>query len=523
MSVAWTAGGSLEDGLPLPEKGAAYRLLPMVRERGTHYATEDVAGLVDRASRRVAAAFPRSVLHVGNVSRKNGGPIAWSVSHQAGRDVDLAFYARQGRKPVNALSQLVVYDRRGRARGAGGRLEFDVARNWALVVALLEDPLAQVQWIFVSDPLRRLLIDHARKAGAAAATIARAEAVLRQPSGSGAHNDHFHVRIYCSCEDLLLGCMNGEPVWPWVRTYERALAQRIRRLERRLMNKAPAARLEALEQLRRLQSRGSAAMVARRLGDEQSAVRDGALAWLRAVTPNEAAEHVLPALPGVTDAAFAARLLAVLAETGASTAAPRLEAALAEPSAVFAGLPELDRPSRSKLRVGAAQALATCGGVRSVPGLLPLLRDSDSGVRAAVGRALQHITNQSLPVPSPRERGERRLAQIAERWEAWHASSKGRSPDEWRQSGFARAALRVALPLAAPRNAPALLRALGNRRDHIRHNALVVLRAIAGPSGGPRTCAGDRLGPCWSRWWKRHGPAPPRRAEGRPRRTRQPR
>ena len=36
---------------------------------------------------------------------------------------------------------------------------------------------------------------------------------MHQPGGAPPHDDHFHVRVYCSRTDRFHGCEDGGPVW----------------------------------------------------------------------------------------------------------------------------------------------------------------------------------------------------------------------------------------------------------------------------------------------------------------------
>ena len=58
---------------------------------------------------------------------------------------------------------------------------------------------------FISTGLERLLIDHAREEGEPLALINHAARVLRQPGPEIPHNDHLHVRVYCSRMDMGAG------------------------------------------------------------------------------------------------------------------------------------------------------------------------------------------------------------------------------------------------------------------------------------------------------------------------------
>ena len=89
-----------------------------------------------------------------------------------------------------------------------GALKFDVARNWALVSALLSDESIELKWVFVSNALRDSLLAHARRSKVPRSIIAAAEKVLHQPSDAPPHDDHFHVRIRCTKDERDDGCVD---------------------------------------------------------------------------------------------------------------------------------------------------------------------------------------------------------------------------------------------------------------------------------------------------------------------------
>jgi penicillin-insensitive murein endopeptidase len=100
---------------------------------------------------------------------------------------------------------------------SGGRwLRLDVEREWLLVKALVEDPEARVQWLFVSDVVNALLVEWALSRGESSETIRRAREVMLQPKPGGIHDDHIHLRIACSPEEAVAGCEPIGPRRPWL-------------------------------------------------------------------------------------------------------------------------------------------------------------------------------------------------------------------------------------------------------------------------------------------------------------------
>lgn len=209
LSIGPTHTGELIDGVAI-EAGVGLAILPFAQERDAIFGTPAMVGLITRAAARVARMTPGSTLWIGDLSRARGGPFAPHASHQNGRDADLAFYlmAKDG-TPADEPAMRAVD-----ASGRVGAKRFDVVRNWALIEAMLEDPAAQVQWVFVASYLRTLLLERARAVGSPLAS--RAERILLEPRDSSPHADHFHVRIYCGPDDRLAGCLDAAPFHAWI-------------------------------------------------------------------------------------------------------------------------------------------------------------------------------------------------------------------------------------------------------------------------------------------------------------------
>ncbi len=224
-SIGTASRGYLVGARRLTDTGPL-RARPISVRRGAVWGTDELVGALERAARRVADQWPGSVLWAGDLSARDGGDLHGHASHNSGRDVDLAFYVRDGAWRIADQPELVPFGADGRARW-GGDLWFDDARNWALVEGLLRDPRVQIQWIFVSNPLKARLIAWARSAGADPLLVERAEAVLREPRDSSRHEEHFHVRLYCALEERVEGCVDQGPTRPWVDTWEAALAERV--------------------------------------------------------------------------------------------------------------------------------------------------------------------------------------------------------------------------------------------------------------------------------------------------------
>lgn len=215
ISVGLPMRGSLERGEVLPKKGSGYRMIEKTRQRKARFGVFELVMLIKDAAHKVQRKHRGSVLQVADLSTRKGGEIDHHGSHQNGRDVDFVFYMVDAKgKPV-VVDEFVPFDSNGFSVDPPMKYRFDVERNWALVEALLRSSKATVQWIFVADHLRKLLLDHAEKIGAPASVRRKAKQVLRQP-GKKAHWDHFHVRIYCPSSDKPR-CEDVGPRWAWTR------------------------------------------------------------------------------------------------------------------------------------------------------------------------------------------------------------------------------------------------------------------------------------------------------------------
>src|SRR5687768_14894673 len=89
ISVGDTSHGYLVHGVRL-EESDALGILPAVRNREVRYGTEELVGLLGHAA-QVLHAETGTRMWVGNLSHRGGGDIPFSVSHNSGRDADVAF------------------------------------------------------------------------------------------------------------------------------------------------------------------------------------------------------------------------------------------------------------------------------------------------------------------------------------------------------------------------------------------------------------------------------------------------
>lgn len=227
---AWPDPTSLSQGDPnhgaivrprrIAADGPGWEVPPTWLDRGFQHGTDEIVGAIEHAAERVARSHPPGRLGIADLSRVSGGPSRWHRSHHSGRDIDVMFYSvdARGRPMPPPREVMIPYDAEGRATPRTETPDlvprfFDVARNWALVEALLTDPTIRIQWIFVFDPLRVRLLEHAERQARPRWIREYAALVMRQPGDSAPHDDHFHIRVYCSRSDRRRGCVDTGPVW----------------------------------------------------------------------------------------------------------------------------------------------------------------------------------------------------------------------------------------------------------------------------------------------------------------------
>lgn len=215
VSVGYPNRGLLRFGMRINDDRD---LRVKVGSLNSRHGTGELVRLIEAAAHEVAFRYPRSQLTVGDLSRPGGGRFRPHVSHQSGRDVDIGFYMLDRRStPVNE-HVFVRLNNQGMGKQWGNLYKFDAARNWALIESLLSHPTIDVQHIFVSNAIKRRLLNQAVKEAANAEVLMRAKRVITQPRHGAPHRTHFHVRIYCADDDRPM-CKDRPPFYAW---HERA-------------------------------------------------------------------------------------------------------------------------------------------------------------------------------------------------------------------------------------------------------------------------------------------------------------
>jgi len=508
-SLGTTVRGRLFGAAELPHDGAHVAVLPGCRERETSFGTPDLVHLIEDASAKVHRRMGGPRMMVGNLSKRDGGHISWSRSHNSGLDADLAFFVTHDGEPVEA-PRLMEFGRHLNDLEEAG-YTFDVPRNWQLVRSLIDQPDVEVQWLFVSRPLRRALLRHARELGEPTALIDKASRILWQPMDAKPHNDHFHLRIFCPPRDRVEGCSQTGPVWPWVNMWKLPTLTRAAALAEGLNDRQRETRLAALSKLEDLPGTyASPAIAGAWLHDPSTDVRQKALELL--LQWGEDTFGLAFALENYIRAPGAG----ILTEDPSFSSHPRPWNArpgdLAVPMPVpveardgrtvrmayrLIGMLRLDQAASllaHALRSGrvidlgggsgmaerrmAANASRDVMSLELVDPLLNALEDVDPQLRKDALSALRRILNRADGGDLDERVSPAQRAEVVARWRAFWAEHRHESRDELLRLGFKHAGADIADVRGWAAVEP-LVRIVG-RKDAAGYNADRLLRAITG-------------------------------------------
>jgi penicillin-insensitive murein endopeptidase len=217
-SVGMPNQGVQTGAVELPATGKGF---VRYRPRGAnHWGRPRLVSALIRIAGEMEAEAPGSPLVIGDLGARAGGKIPGHASHRTGRDVDLLFYTTTPSGAPIKSPGFVRYEGDGLAvvHGSGDYVRIDLERNWLLIKKLVADPELGVQFLFVSRPLEALITDYARARGEPLELLYRVQTVMLQPGDSLPHDDHLHLRIACSHEEMMAGCSGGGPYWEWLPT-----------------------------------------------------------------------------------------------------------------------------------------------------------------------------------------------------------------------------------------------------------------------------------------------------------------
>lgn len=211
FSVYDTRDGYLINGRSIEAPSLYMRQMQVQYERGIAYGTREFIQLLDYTARAMHKKYPDTLMYLGNLGLRDGGDIPYSVSHNAGRDGDIAFYMKDENGKFYHPTNMSKMNRRFQSK-VNPNITFDLEKNATLIEILLTQNVAPVQFIFVVRHLRSALRREFVARGASEDLLARFDATVMEQS---AHDDHFHVRIYCSDADICAGCIDRSVIHPW--------------------------------------------------------------------------------------------------------------------------------------------------------------------------------------------------------------------------------------------------------------------------------------------------------------------
>jgi penicillin-insensitive murein endopeptidase len=178
MSVGTPNAGALVNGV----QATPSNLYTLVNPSES-WGTKETIDYLDTAIQAVHDQFPDTPpLALGDIGARHGGPLKPHISHQAGRDLDISFYYRDGTKWY--------------ARGTRENLDFP--RLWAFVRAIIAK--TDIDLILLDHGLQEPLKEYALSIGEDKAWLDQifqgkgaTRAIIRHAPG---HATHLHLRFF---------------------------------------------------------------------------------------------------------------------------------------------------------------------------------------------------------------------------------------------------------------------------------------------------------------------------------------
>ncbi len=509
VSIGDTTHGRLVNARELTESEALH-ILPRQKERDLKYGTEGLVGLLEHAGRALYEKT-KSPLWVGNLGRREGGDIEWSVSHNAGRDADVAFCYKSPSSgaPVDP-PDLVQLDRSGVSKDK--KLAFDVARTWIVVRSLLSFEGASVQYLFISDPLKKKLLEHAKAIKEPPSVIDMANEVLRQPGSAAAHDDHLHVRIYCSRMDAAGGCHDMGMSHRYAKRFDGERSRAVEKARALLHDKHEAHRRRALLRLGLVGDGSDLEAGKKALRDPSPFVRAAAAEMLASLGSESETSALVARFREESDSAVMAALVDAIGFLGGADAGPFFQDVLLATAgapvlsfsdralpldvgsaARFFGLADDPYPpmrsllaptpvvdlafDRAGLQRLAVRAVRHSGTTEPIGPLIALLDDRDLALANDAAVSLSYLTNQRLVDDDDKRPLGERLREAKPKYEKLFAAQRKMLRDGWLTMGFATRGYKVRGIDRA--NAWEILRA-ANDEPHLAFNARSVLVRLLG-------------------------------------------
>lgn len=414
-SIGTVTEGFVSEPAVVPLRGDFHEVVARVAPRNTNFTTDEMKGLLLCAAEHVGRAHKGHRLGLGNLSRMSGGDLPWSVSHNSGRDADIAFYARSTAGAIVHPDFLYAFGRDLVAETTTEPMVFDVAANWSLVKALIQCEAsakvggAHIDYLFAATWLQHAMLRYAAASHEDSALIARARRILHQPRRAAAHADHLHLRIGCPSDDRHEGCVDKSRAPLSAIGQTAAVRARLAKLRRALSAEKPSQRAGAATLLGLYRDNGALPALRLAIGDDDPSVRRAAATALLEIDAGGSADVIEAAVAVEHDAVVARSMMRELLEAGQTSALIR---ALADPRELGGGttISTSQAPSSPAafdveavalgpapltVRQFAATLLGDSRELAPLRPLLALLRDASAPVQLAARRALEQLTNRA--------------------------------------------------------------------------------------------------------------------------------
>lgn len=491
VSLGSVGSGTLKQGVQLPVEGPHHQVIERHRHYETQWGTQELVDLLLFAAEFVDTRSPGAPLRIGNLSRRDGGDIRWSHSHNSGRDADIAFFVTDEAGQSVVTPELLQFDENGIPTGRPD-LRFDVNRNWLFIKGLVSKLDVVIQYVFVSEPLKAMLLRHATAIGEPADVLMRATDILHQPTDALPHDDHFHLRIACPLQDRLLGCLDSGPQWAWADWHEDALRAQALELARGMMADSAAVRLASLNYLEEMRS-PFMADIALGVGiwSEDTKLRQRSLeiaqsAWSWSGFAIAQAERLILTPTTTADEKNIAYTI--------------LRRSVDEESRDFALQRLTDATVDEDERVLAARTLGHFMDESLVPQLMAQLVTQPPRVRAEIAEVLMRIVNYG-PEIDWRSSSNAACERAVSQWQNW-TQQHGDGRDSWLLAGFKQQGFDIT-DLEAPA-VDTMMPKLSTAPPYIAYNVNHIMRRVTGRWAPLELTDGRRLYEYWSKWWKRN-------------------
>ena len=173
FSIGDTRDGYMINGQHLPVPSLLLRQLPIQYERGITYGTPNLIQILVDTARTMEKKYPNSIMYLGNMGLREGGDIPYSVSHNSGRDADIAFYLNDENGKQAHLKNMYKVSGHLVAYTPEGHMTFDIDKNTTLIETLLTHPKINIQFIFAAKHIRSAVHKELIARGASEELLAR--------------------------------------------------------------------------------------------------------------------------------------------------------------------------------------------------------------------------------------------------------------------------------------------------------------------------------------------------------------